>query len=81
MTPSTRRRLNEAREQRDDAVHALEDAIIAAYKAGGGMREIGDQVGMSHVGVSKLLERLGVRRRDMTVEEMRADIDRRGQRW
>jgi DNA-binding CsgD family transcriptional regulator len=74
-----RRRLNDARDAHDEAVQAREDAIVAAYKAGGGMREIADQVGFSHPGVSKLLERLGVRRRDMTAEELRADMDRRGQ--
>lgn len=73
------RRLHDAREQRDDAVQQLEDVIVAAYKDGGGMREIGLEVGMSHTGVSKLLERVGVRRTDMTVEEMREEQDRRGQ--
>ncbi len=81
MTPSMRRRLQEAREQRDDAQQALEDAIVAAYEAGGGMREIADEVGMTHPGVSKLLERVGARRRDMTAEELRADLERRGQAW
>lgn len=72
------RRLQEAREQRDEAVRTFEDAIVAAYEDGGGMREIGDEVGMTHTGVSKLLARLGARRRDMTWREMRADEDRRG---
>jgi DNA-binding transcriptional regulator LsrR (DeoR family) len=75
-----RRRLHEVRDEHAEAVKAREDAIVAAYEAGGGMREIADEVGFSHVGISKLLERLGVRRRDMTVDELIADEKRRGAR-
>lgn len=53
--------LAEARERRDDAVQEFEDAVIAAWKKGGGMREVGEAAGMSHQGVSKLLARRGVR--------------------
>ena len=73
LSPYMRRRLNDARDQHEEAVQAREDAIVAAYRAGGGMNEIGKEVGFSHVGVSKLLARLGVRRRDMSVEELRAE--------
>lgn len=75
-----RRRLNEARDAVDEAVQAREDAIVAAYEAGGSLNEIANEVGYSHVGISKLLERLGVRRRDMTVEELIAEDKRRGAR-
>lgn len=62
MKRSTARRLQEVAEQLAEAQQAREDAIVEAFKLGGGMREIADEVGMSHRGVAKLLERLGLRR-------------------
>lgn len=57
-------KLRQARAIRDESEQHLHETIVAAYKAGGGMREIGDAVGMSYTGVAKLLERLEVRERD-----------------
>jgi DNA-binding NarL/FixJ family response regulator len=80
LSRSMVRRLHEAQEQVDEAIQAREDAIVAAYEAGGSLYEIANEVGYSHVGISKMLARLGVRRRDMTLEEMIADDKRRGAR-
>lgn len=77
VKPSMARRLREAREALDDARQARDDAIVAAYEAGGGMNEIGTEVGMSHVGVAKLLERLGIRKRWMNVEDANRELERR----
>lgn len=64
LKPAMAARLREAAQALDEAQQVREDAIVAAYRAGGGMNEIAEQVGMSHTGVGKLLERLGVRERD-----------------
>lgn len=64
LAPRHARALREARDALADAEQAREDAIVAAWRSGSGsLREIGYEVGLSHVGVSKLLERLGVRAR------------------
>lgn len=77
MTPATRRRLGEVRDAYDEAHQAREDAIVEAYRKGGGMREIAEAVGMSHVGVAKMLHRLGEREPWMTLEQANAEIQRR----
>lgn len=56
------RRLREAQEQLEEARDERDATIEEAWRKGGGMREIAEVVGMSHVGVSKLLERRGVRK-------------------
>jgi hypothetical protein len=77
MTPATRRRLREAREAYEEAHQAREDAIVDAFQKGGGMREIGDEVGMSHGGIGKLLQRLGLRKRWMSMEDANRELQRR----
>jgi DNA-binding transcriptional regulator LsrR (DeoR family) len=77
MTPATRRRLAEVRDAYEEAHQAREDAIVEAYHKGGGMREIAEAVGMSHPGVGKLLERLGVRKRWLSIEDANREIERR----
>lgn len=78
LPPAHARRLREIRESYDDLLQAREDAIVEAWKAGGGMREIADEIGMSHVGVSKMLQRLGLRTPWTTLDaEQREDEERR----
>jgi DNA-binding phage protein len=62
MKRSTARALQDAAEALREAREARDDAIIEAFRKGGGMREIADEVGMSYRGVAKLLERAGVRK-------------------
>lgn len=64
VSAGTRIRLNQVRDNLAASLQAREEAIIAAYRAGGGMNEIANEVGMSYVGVARMLERLGVRERD-----------------
>jgi hypothetical protein len=73
-------KLQAAKGGRDDAQVALEDTVIEAWKAGGGIREIGDAVGMTHTGVSKLLERRGVREKLRYEDTDRARRELRGER-
>lgn len=56
-------RLNEVRDQLEDAKQARDDAVVAAWRKGASLREVGQEVNLSVVGVSKLLERMGVRKR------------------
>lgn len=76
-------RLLAARQGRDDAKTELEAAVVAAWRAGGGIREISEATGpggLSHTGVSKMLNRLG-ERRVLSVDEMdRARRERDGER-
>ena len=58
-----------------DALEHRDQAIIAAWRAGYSLREIGDTVGMSHRAVSKLLERHKIRK-PLSPEEVR-----RGKSW
>ena len=69
------KRLRDAAQAADEAREAKEDAIVAAYKAGGGMREIAREVGMDHVSISKMLQRLGAREPKQTAEELRRELD------
>jgi hypothetical protein len=73
-------KLQAAKADREGAQVALEDAVIAAWKAGGGIREIAEAAGMSHPGVSKLLERRGVRNRLSYADMDRARRELRGER-
>lgn len=65
------RRLREIRESIDELTQAREDAVVAAYRKGGGMREIAEEVGMSHGGVSRMLARLGERERETAEQAQR----------
>lgn len=71
------RRLNEARDELQESMDARDDAIAAAWKAGGSLTEIAHEVGMSHPGVSKLLARMGVRKRWLSVEDANRELERR----
>jgi IS30 family transposase len=71
-----RRRLEEARETYQDAVQAREDACAEAFRKGASLREIAETVGMSHQGVSKMLERMGVRQRWLSVEDANRELQR-----
>lgn len=73
-------KLKAARKVRDEGQTALEDTVIEAWKAGGGIREIAEHVGMSHPGVSGLLQRRGVRDRLRYDEDDRAMRELRGER-
>lgn len=77
MSRATRRRLEEVGEAYAEAVQAREDAIVDAYRKGGGMREIGEACGMSHGGVAKMLQRLGERKRWMSLEDANRELERR----
>jgi transposase-like protein len=77
VTPSMARRLREAARALEESRQVRDDAIIAAYRKGGGMREIGEAVGMSHVAVANLLKRYGVREPWTTLEQARAEDARR----
>lgn len=77
LKPSVARRLRDARDALEEARHDRDDAIIEAFHSGGSMHEIGDAVGMSHVGVAKLLERLGVRKRWQTLADANREMDER----
>lgn len=75
-----RRRLEEAGEAYDEAQRTREELVVEAWQKKGGIREIADACGMSHTGVAKLLERLGVRRR-LSYDEMdRARREQDGER-
>lgn len=80
IKPATERRLREAGEAFEEARLAREDAIVDAWRKGGGMREIGDIVGMSHVGVAKMLERLGFRKRWTSVVDANREYEERERR-
>jgi transposase-like protein len=77
MSRATKARLQEVREAYEEAHQAREDAIVEAYRKGGGMREIAEAVGMSHVGVSKMLHRLGEREPWLTMEDANRELERR----
>lgn len=70
-------RLREAAQALEESRQVRDDAIVAAYRKGGGMREIAEAVGMSHVGVAKLLKRLGEREPWTTDEQMLAELEAR----
>jgi DNA-binding transcriptional regulator LsrR (DeoR family) len=84
-----RRRLEEAREQLEASQRTREEACAAAFASGASLNEIAEAVGMSHQGVSKMLARLGVRERWLSVEdanrelrrlaELREELRRRGE--
>lgn len=57
------RRLNEARQAFEESRQVREDVVVEAWKKGGSLREIAEASGMTHQGVSKMLERLGIRDR------------------
>jgi IS30 family transposase len=61
IPPALLREMNDCRDRWHQADADRERLVVAAWKAGGGIREIAVEVGMSHVGVSKMLQRLGVR--------------------
>lgn len=71
-----RKRLEEARQQLEDAQRAREQACAAAFKDGASLNEIAWAVGMSHEGVSKMLDRMGVRKRWLSVEEANRELQR-----
>lgn len=73
-------KLQAAAASKVDAQTSLEDTVIEAWKAGGGIREIADPVGMTHTGVAKLLERRGIRDRLRYEEADRARRELRGER-
>lgn len=85
VPPDLERRLRDCRDrgeqiEKDRWQHAQEreHLVIEAWKAGGGIREIGELVGMSHVGVSKLLQRTGTREPwgpDTTPEDINRELD------
>ena len=77
IKPSMKEKLHEARDQLKDAEAHRAEVIVEAWRAGGGMREIGDEVGMSHNGVALLLERLGVRRRWRNLEDAVRELEKR----
>lgn len=66
----------------EDATALREELVVKAWKRGGGIREIADLAGLSHPGVSKMLDRLGVRRPlTQSPEDMaRYERERRGER-
>lgn len=76
LTRAIRRRLEEAREQLEAAHRTREEACAAAWKAGASLNEIAEAVGMSHQGVSKMLERIGVRQRWLSIEEANRELRR-----
>lgn len=78
LNPTMRRRLKDARKAYEEAVQAREDAVVAGYNAGGSLREIAEAAGMSHVGVAKMLKRLGARRTATTIDEL--NRERMGER-
>ena len=87
VPPDLERRLRDVRErgeqiEADRWAHAQEREaiVIEAWKAGGGIREIGELVGMSHVGVSKLLERTGTRAKLTLDDDERAARELDGER-
>lgn len=71
------RLLEERRDALAEAQQARDDAIIEAYNAGGGLNEIARHVGMSQRGVSKLLERLGVRKPWLSIGDANRELERR----
>jgi hypothetical protein len=52
----------DARQARDASQSALEDEIVAGWKAKGGVREIADAAEMTHRGIALILQRRGVRK-------------------
>lgn len=59
-----------ARQSRDQAQEQLEETVCAAWRTGRwSMTEIAQAAGMSHRGVSRMLERRGVRR-PLSLDEM-----------
>lgn len=78
ISPSLRARMRDVADRIDEATAERQDLVVEAWKAGGGIREIGEAIGMSHVGVSKMLERLGERDRwtlDTPDEDVRRELD------
>jgi IS30 family transposase len=71
-----RRLLEEARQSYDEAVRGREDACAEAFRKGASLNEIAAAVGMSHQGVSKMLERTGVRQRWLSVEDANRELKR-----
>lgn len=55
------RALQRAGQRASDAVEARNAAIVEAHQAGATLREIGEAVGLTHVGVMKIINR---RKRD-----------------
>lgn len=60
-----------------EAQEAYEDAMTEVFHAGAGIREIAREVGRDHSHVSRLLERIGVRKRWLSLEDANRELDRR----
>jgi hypothetical protein len=73
-------KLKASKEATDQQIEAHEALIGEAWKAGGGIREVAEHVGMTHTGVSKLLERRGIRERLKYEDDERARRELRGER-
>jgi DNA-binding NarL/FixJ family response regulator len=63
LKPKMRAALQQAAAEVKDAEERRNQLIAEAWQQGGSLREIGEEVGLTHTGISKLLERMGVRRR------------------
>ena len=57
LEPAMERRLAKAAEQAKTAVRTRDLLVVEAYKAGGGVREIGRALGMNHNAVRHVLRR------------------------
>jgi hypothetical protein len=82
IPPALLREMNDCRDRWRQADADRERLVVAGWKAGGGIREIAVEVGMSHVGVSRMLNRLGVRKPLTLSDEdaLRAAREARGER-
>lgn len=73
-------KLAQAQQELEDARTRRDGVVADAWYAGGGMREIAEVIGLTHSGVSKMLERAGHRKRltYLELERYRRELD--GQR-
>lgn len=60
LPEDTARRLKRAGENQRKWIEQRNEMIVLAYEQGGGVREIGRLVGLSHVGVLNILKDAGV---------------------
>lgn len=77
MKPATAKNLERRYQAMQDAKQAWDDAVIAAYNEGNSLNAIGKAAGTSHVQISNILQRLGVRKKWRTIGDANRELEQR----
>lgn len=77
MKRSTAKKLSERKVALAEAQDAFNDAVVEAFQQGASLREIARELDVDHVTISRLLERLGVRKRWLSMADANRELDRR----